>query len=300
MANQRPDLPAWRSLLFVPIVRDQFVAKAHTRGADGIILDLEDSVPEAEKDRARTLVPAVAKEVSKGGADVLVRINRPWHQAFRDIEASVGPGVMALVCPKVECPEHLVVIAELLDTFEAERGLPAGHTKLFALVETADAYFRMREIAKATPRLVAMSLGAEDFALSVGMEPLAETLQSLKQTAIVAARAAGILPMGFMGTVADFQDIEAFRQVVRRSRKFGFAAGTCIHPGVVHVLNEEYGVSAAAVDRARRMIAAYDEVIARGVGAVTFEGKMIDVPVVEREKALLRQAERFAARSRRA
>ena len=300
MANQRPDLPAWRSLLFVPIVRDQFVAKAHTRGADGIILDLEDSVPEAEKDRARTLVPAVAKEVSKGGADVLVRINRPWHQAFRDIEASVGPGVMALVCPKVESPEHLVVIAELLDTFEAARGLPAGHTKLFALVETADAYFRMREIAKATPRLVAMSLGAEDFALSVGMEPLAETLQSLKQTAIVAARAAGILPMGFMGTVADFQDIEAFRQVVRRSRKFGFAAGTCIHPGVVHVLNEEYGVSAAAVDRAKRMIAAYDEVISRGVGAVTFEGKMIDVPVVEREKALLRQAERFAARSRRA
>jgi citrate lyase subunit beta / citryl-CoA lyase len=296
MAFMRPDLPAWRSLLFVPVVRDKFVATAHTRGADGIILDLEDSVPEAEKDRARTLVPAAAKEVSKAGADVLVRINRPWHQAFRDIEASVGPGVMALVCPKVESPEHLGVISELLDATEAARGLPAGHTRLFALVETADAYFRMREIAKATPRLVAMSLGAEDFALAVGMEPLAETLQSLKQTAIVAARAAGILPMGFMGTVADFKDIEAFRQVVRRSRKFGFAAGTCIHPSVVHVLNEEYGVSPEAIDRAKRMIAAYDEVIARGVGAVTFEGKMIDVPVVEREKALLRQAEQFAAR----
>jgi citrate lyase subunit beta/citryl-CoA lyase len=296
MAFMRPDLPAWRSLLFVPVVRDKFVASAHTRGADGIILDLEDSVPEAEKDRARTLVPAAAKEVSKAGADVLVRINRPWHQAFRDIEAAVGPGVMALVCPKVESPEHLGVIAELLDTVEAQRGLPVGHTRLFALVETADAYFRMREIAKATPRLVAMSLGAEDFALAMGMEPLAETLQSLKQTAIVAARAAGILPMGFMGTVADFKDIEAFRQVVRRSRKFGFVGGTCIHPSVVHVLNEEFGVSSEAIDRAKRMIAAYDEVIARGVGAVTFEGKMIDVPVVEREKALLRQAERFAVR----
>ena len=84
-------------------------------------------------------------------------------------------------------------------------------------------------------------------------------------------------------------------QLVRRSRKFGFAAASCIHPSVVHVLNEEYGVSPEAVDRARRMIAAYDDVIARGIGAVTFEGKMIDVPVVEREKALLRQAERFAA-----
>ena len=117
-----------------------------------------------------------------------------------------------------------------------------------------------------------------------------------KQTMIIAARAAGIIPLGFMGTVADFKDLELFRQVVRRSRKFGFAAASCIHPSVVHVLNEEYGVSPEAIDRAKRMIAAYDDVIARGIGAVTFEGKMIDVPVVEREKALLRQAERFAAR----
>jgi citrate lyase subunit beta/citryl-CoA lyase len=99
-----------------------------------------------------------------------------------------------------------------------------------------------------------------------------------------------------MGTVADFQDLEAFRQVVRRSRKFGFTGGTCIHPSLVPVLNEEYGFAPEAIDRAQRMIAAYDDVIARGVGAVTFEGKMIDVPIVERAKALLRQAERFAAR----
>jgi len=296
MADQRPDLPAWRSLLFVPVIRDKFVASAHTRGADGIILDLEDSVPEAEKDRARGLVAEAAPVAGKGGADVLVRINRPWHQAFRDIEAAVGPNVMALVCPKVESPEHLGVIAELLDAFEAARGLKPGHTRLVALVETADAYFRVREIARATPRLVAISLGAEDFALSVGMQPIGETLQAPKQTVIIAARAAGILPLGFMGTVADFKDLEAFRALVRRSRTFGFACATCIHPSVVHILNEEYGVSPEAVDRARRMIAAYDEAIARGIGAVTFEGKMIDVPVVEREKALLRQAERFAAR----
>ena len=296
MTEMRPDLPAWRSLLFVPVTREKFVAAAHTRGADGIILDLEDSVPESEKGRARDLVATAAPRVSQSGADVLVRINRPWHQAFRDIEAAVGPHVSALMCPKVESPEHLGVIAELLDATEAARGLKRGHTQLVALVETADAYFRVREIAKATPRLVALSLGAEDFALSVGMQPLGETLQAPKQTVIIAARAAGIIPLGFMGTVADFQDIEAFRQVVRRSRTFGFAAATVIHPSVVHVLNEEYGVSPEALDRARRMIAAYDEAMARGVGAVTFEGKMIDVPVVEREKALIRRAERLAAR----
>ena len=296
MSKPRSELPAWRSLLFVPVVREKFVASAHTRDADGIILDLEDSVPEAEKERARGLVSAAARQVGSSGADVIVRINRPWQQAFRDIEAVVGPGVMALMCPKVESPEHLFVIAEMLDSLERARGLPLHHTKLVALIETADAYFRVREIAKATPRLVALSLGAEDFALSVGMEPQAEALQAPKQTVIIAARAAGVLPLGFMGTVADFKDLDAFRQIVRRSRKFGFAGATCIHPSQLAILNEEYGACAADVERARRMIAAYDAAMAKGLGAVTFEGKMIDVPVVERAKALIGLAARQAAR----
>jgi citrate lyase subunit beta/citryl-CoA lyase len=296
MAEPRSDLPAWRSLMFVPITREKFVNSAHQRGADAIILDLEDSVPEAEKDRARTLIHSAAKIVSVAGADVVVRINRPWHQAFADIEASVGPGVMALMCPKVESPEHIGVIAELLDTYEAQKGLPPGHTKLVALVETADAFFRLREIAKASPRLVAMSLGAEDFALALAMEPIGETLQLAKQTMIIAARGAGILPLGFMGTVADFADLDAFRETIRRSRRFGFAGGTCVHPSQVGILNEGYGFSAEDVDRATRMVVAYDDAKAKGLGAVTFEGKMIDVPVVERAQNVLRQAARFAAR----
>ena len=296
MPQPRPDLPAWRSMLFVPVTRDKFVASAHARGADAIILDLEDSVAESEKPRARTLVPAAAAQVGKSGADVLVRINRPWHQAFRDIEAVVGPGVGALMCPKVESPEHLGVIAEMLDTLEAERGLAQGHTRLVALVETADAYFRVREIAKATSRLDALSLGAEDFATSLGMEPIGETLQAPKQTIIIAARAAGILPLGFMGTVADFDDLAAFRATIRRSRKFGFTGASCIHPSQVPILNEEFGWSDAELDRARRMVAAYDAAKAQGLGAVAFEGKMIDVPVVERAEALIRQAEKQRAR----
>jgi citrate lyase subunit beta / citryl-CoA lyase len=286
----RADLPNWRSLLFVPIIREKFVASAHTRGADAIILDLEDSVPEEEKQRGRDLIASAAKEVGRAGAEVLVRINRPWHQAFRDIEAAVSAPVTALMCPKVESPEHLGVIAELLDVLERQRGMPLGHTKLVALIETAAAYFRAREIALATPRLVALSLGAEDFAASVGMEPLGETLEMPKQTVIIAARAAGILPLGFMGTVADFKDLDAFRAVVRRSRRFGFAAASCIHPSQLAILNEEYGVSPTETERARRLIAAYEAALAQGVGAVTFEGKMIDVPVVERARALLARA----------
>jgi citrate lyase subunit beta / citryl-CoA lyase len=290
MSVPRADLPNWRSLLFVPIIREKFIATAHTRGADAIILDLEDSVPEEEKQRGRELIASAAKEVGRAGAEVLVRINRPWQQAFRDIEAAVSAPVTALMCPKVESPEHLGVIAELLDVLERQRGMPLGHTKLVALIETAAAYFRAREIALATPRLVALSLGAEDFAASVGMEPLGETLEMPKQTVIIAARAAGILPLGFMGTVADFKDLDAFRAVVRRSRRFGFAAASCIHPSQLAILNEEYGVSPTEAERARRLIAAYEAALAQGVGAVTFEGKMIDVPVVERARALLARA----------
>jgi citrate lyase subunit beta / citryl-CoA lyase len=292
MSNPRADLPNWRSLLFVPIIREKFLASAHTRGADAIILDLEDSVPEDSKQRGRELIAAAAEAVGQSGAQVLVRINRPWLDAFRDIEAAVSPQVAALMCPKVESPEHLHVIAEMLDVLEGQRGLVAGHTKLVALIETAAAYFRAREIALATPRLVALSLGAEDFAWSVGMEPLGETLEMPKQTVIIAARAAGILPLGFMGTVADFKDLDAFRAVVRRSRRFGFAGATCIHPSQLAILNEEYGVSPEQAERARRLIAAYEAAMAKGVGAVTFDGKMIDVPVVKRARALLARARR--------
>jgi len=296
MAELRDDLPAWRSLMFVPVTREKFVSTAHTRGADAYILDLEDSVPEAEKPRGRTLIHSAAKEVSKTGADVVVRINRPWHQAILDIEAAVGPGVHSLMCPKAESAEHIGVIAELLDTFEAQKGLPRGHTKIVPLVETADAFFRLRDIAKASPRIVALSLGAEDFALALSMEPIGETLQMAKQTMIIAARAAGVLPLGFMGTVADFADLDAFRETIKRSRRFGFAGGTCVHPSQVAILNEGYGYSAEDVDRARRMIATYDDAMAKGLGAVTFEGKMIDVPVVERAQNVLRQAAKHAAR----
>ena len=204
---------------------------------------------------------------------------------------------MALMCPKVESPEHLGVIAELLDTLEAARGLPAGHTRLVALVETADAYFRMREIAKATPRLVALSLGAEDFALSVGMEPIGRDAARPRSrpSSSPPAPPASCRWASWARWPTSRTSRPSARSCAARASSAS-PARTCIHPSVVHVLNEEYGVSPEAIDRARRMIAAYDEVIARGVGAVTFEGKMIDVPVVEREKALLRQAERLAAR----
>src|SRR3954468_19175044 len=126
----RQDLPVWRSLLFVPVTQRRFVDGAARRGADGIILDLEDSVAASEKERARALVPETAEIVSRGGADVVVRINRPMRLAVRDVEAAVGPGVLALALPKVDSAEHVRLLAETVDEIEAQGGLAPGTARV--------------------------------------------------------------------------------------------------------------------------------------------------------------------------
>jgi citrate lyase subunit beta / citryl-CoA lyase len=289
-------LPVWRSLLFVPVTAQRFVDGAGRRGADAIILDLEDSVAASEKERARALVPEAADIVSRGGADVVVRINRPLRLAVRDIEAVIGPRVLALALPKTDSPEHVQLLAEIVDEIEAERGMASGTTRFIAMVETAAAFFRIAEIARAHPRLCALNLGAEDFATSAGMLPEAEALSMPKQMAVFAARAANIMPLGFIGSIAEFHDLDGFRQTIRRSRRFGFIGASVIHPSQVPILNEEFRPSAAEVDHARRVVAAYDTALADGVGAVTVAGKMIDVPIVERARLLLDREKAIAAR----
>jgi citrate lyase subunit beta / citryl-CoA lyase len=295
----KSDLPVWRSLLFVPMTARRFIEGAARRGADGIILDLEDSVAISEKERARTLVAEAAQLVSRGGADVIVRINRPMRMTVRDLEAVIGAGVQAIALPKAESAQHVELVSEMIDELEAERGIPIGTTKMLAMVETCSAFFHIHEIAKASPRLVALNLGAEDFALSAGMPPTAEGLFMPKQMCVFAARGAGIMPMGFVGTVADFSDLDGFRETIRRSRRLGFVGASVIHPSQVAILNEEFRPSAAEVDHARRVVGAYAKALAEGVGAVTVDGAMIDVPVVERARLLVEREEAIAAREAR-
>ncbi len=296
----RNDLPVWRSLMFVPVTADKFVRTGADRGADAIILDLEDAVAPSQKALARTLVEAAIPQVARNGADVLVRVNRPWRMLVRDIEAAVLPGVAALMLTKVDSPEHVLAAAEMVAELETERGLPAGGVKFVVLVETAVGFFRMEQIARAHPRIVGLSLGAEDFAADVGMQSEPEALFYPKQHTVFAARAAGVLPMGFIGSIADFRDQEAFRQIVRRSKRFGFMCASAIHPLQVAVLNEEFAPVAAEVERAERMVAAYEAAYAQGLGAVQFEGAMIDVPVVERAKTVLQRAAALRSKGRQA
>lgn len=283
----KPGLPVWRSLLYVPVNVEKYVEKAHTRGADCIQVDLEDSVPSAEKDRARTLVPAVAARVRRGGADVVVRINRPMAAAVRDLEACVGPDVDGIAVTKVQSADHLRLLDELVSELEAKRGLSPGHTRFIAMIETPEAFFRMAEIARAVDRLAAMNIGGEDFALETGMAPAEETLQMPKQQMIFAARSGGLMPLGFVASVAAFGDWTAFRAMVRRSRHFGFMGAGCIHPGQVPIVNEEYSPAPEEVAYARRVIVENITAEAAGRASFALDGKMIDVPVVVRARRLL-------------
>ncbi len=294
----RDDLPVWRSLMFVPVTSEKFVRTGADRGADAIILDLEDAVAPSQKDHARTLIADAIPHVSRNGADVLVRVNRPWRMLVRDIEAAVIPGVAALVLTKVDSPEHVHAVEEIVTELETERGLPAGGMKFVVLVETAAGFFQIDKIARASQRIVGLSLGSEDFAADVGMQADPEGLFYPKQQTLFAARAAGVLPMGFVGSIADFRDQDAFRAIVRRSRRLGFMCASAIHPLQVSVLNEEFSPPAAEVERAERMIAAYDAAYAQGLGAVQFEGAMIDVPVVERARTVVKRAMALRAKGR--
>ena len=178
--------------------------------------------------------------MSRGGADVVVRLNRPMRMTVRDLEAVIGPGVHAVALPKAESARARPARRRDHRRIGGRARHRGRHDEDAGDGRDRSAFFRIAEIARAHPRLVALNLGAEDFALSAGMLPEAEGLFMPKQTCVFAARAAGIMPMGFVGTVADFSDLDGFRETVRRSRRLGFVGASVIHPSQVAILNEEF------------------------------------------------------------
>ena len=290
------DALVWRSQLYVPANNRRFIDKAATRGADAIILDLEDSVPADERKGARARFEASVRAVGQAGADVTVRINASDDDAALDLEAAVLPGVRGIFVTKVRDAEYIRAISRRVGELETASGMTPGTICLIAMIETAAAYMQAYDIARADPRIAAMVLGGEDMALDLGMVPDADTLAVPKQQIAIAARAAGVLPFGIMGTVADYADTDAVRQVAERSRHFGFEGASCIHPSIVPILNAAFTPSDPEVDHARRVVAAYAEAEAAGTGAITVDGKMIDVPVALRAQNLLARFEAIQRR----
>ena len=168
----RPPSPVWRSILYVPGNVPKFIDKAHERGADCVLVDLEDSVTPSEKPRAREMLPETLKKVVRGGADVAVRINRPMRLAMADLEAAVRPGVAALFVTKTEGVQHLRLLDEMVTELEKERGMPVGGVGFGAMIEHPRALAHVNDIAEHAPRLISMMLGGEDFAKAVQRDAL--------------------------------------------------------------------------------------------------------------------------------
>jgi len=281
----------WRSLLYVPAHVEKFVSSPRIREADGVILDLEDSVPGDQKARAREAAAGAIRTLSQGRGDVLVRINDDPALAAADVAAVVRPGVRALVAPKVRNVDHVRVLNTLIDAAETANGVAAGTVRLVVLIETAEGFLNMAAIAKASPRVVAINLGNEDFALDLGMEPDDDTLRMPRQQLVIAAAAAGIMPLGLMGVATRFDDLEAYRALSLRSRRFGYAGATCIHPSQIAVLNAAFAPTEDELAWARRVIDGADAAAHDGKGAFQIDGKMIDAPIVARARNIVARAE---------
>ncbi|MER9191584.1 HpcH/HpaI aldolase/citrate lyase family protein [Mesorhizobium australicum] len=280
-------VPRWRSLLFVPAHIPRFVEAAHERGADGVILDLEDSVPQDQKGEARRQLPASVAKVGRKGASVLVRVNRGLCALADDLDAAVMAGVDALVLPKTESAEWVSEIAYAVSELERERSLPPGRIRFLAQIETPGALQRLAAIASAHPRMVAMALGPEDFSASVGGAPEFDLLLTPNLSVLFAARAAGLLPLGFVGSIGEFSDSDKVREAAAHARRLGFAGALAIHPTQVAIFNEAFSPNAQELEWARSVVAAENDAATRRLSAFSLNGKMIDPPVVRRAREIL-------------
>lgn len=269
-----------RSLLYVPANAPRFVGRAHERGADAIILDLEDAVAPADKLAARAALAEAVPAVGRQGATVFVRINA--DTAAADAEAACRAGAAGLMVPKVRSAEMLQALASGLDSIE--RGRAA--MRFVPLLEDPNAVLDARAILSG-PRVLGVAVGGEDLATAMDAEPTPEMLRVPKILVHLAAKAVGVLSFGLLRSIAGYADIDAIAASAREARALGFDGASCIHPAVVPILNAAFAPAPDALDRARRMIAAFDK---GGGSAFSFEGTMVDLPIVDRARRLLARA----------
>ena len=274
-----------RSLLYVPANAERFVAKAHERDADAIILDLEDAVVPGEKARARTCLATAVPAVARNGATVFVRINSTADTMMADAEAACRAGAFGLFVPKTREAQALLALASHLDRIERQLGRP--QMRLVPMIEDPGAVFDARAIGIATPRIFALVAGGEDLATAMGAEPTPEVLRLPKLMVHLAAKAAGILSFGLLRTVADYRALDDIARAAREARDFGFDGASCVHPSVVPILNAAFAPAPEQIEEATRMIAAAEAAMAKGQGAFVFDGRMVDEPVVARARAVL-------------
>jgi citrate lyase subunit beta/citryl-CoA lyase len=276
-----------RSRLYLPGNEPKFFPNAGLHGPDGLILDLEDSVAPAEKDAARVLVRNALRTLDFHGAERMVRINQ-GDRGLADLEWVVGHGVQLVLVPKVEDPAQVAAVAARIDQLRA--GGPG--VLLMPIIESALGAWRAYEIAGASPAVVALAIGLEDYTADIGAQRTQAGTESFWARAQVlnGARAAGVQPIDTV--FSDVGDMAGLRASVLEAKALGFTGKGCIHPRQVAVVHEAFAPAPDEVEKSVRIVRAFEDAQARGLGVVSLGTKMIDAPVVKRALATVELAVR--------
>lgn len=309
----QPPAPARpnRCQLFGPGSNAKLFEKMATSAADVINIDLEDSVAPSDKDAARANTVAAINDVDWGNKTLSVRINGLdtgwWYRDVVDLLEQGGDRLDQIMIPKAGCAADIYAVDALVTGVERAQGRqkPIGFE---VIIESAAGIAHVEEIAAASPRLAAMSLGAADFAASMGMSTtgIGGTQENYYMrhegqsywpdpwhwatAAIVAAcRTHGVLPVD--GPFGDFSDDDGFRAQARRVATLGMVGKWAIHPKQVALANEVFTPSEAAVQEAREILAAMEEAKARGEGATTYKGRLVDIASIKQAEGIVKQAE---------
>ncbi len=278
-----------RSIMYIPGNNPKMLAKAPEIPADIITLDLEDSVPPAEKETARKLIRENLKLAGTGGAQVYVRINN-WETELTndDLEAIVYEGLAGVTLAKTGCANDVLRLEWKLEELERRRGLEVGTVKISMLLETAKGVINAAECCLASKRNVNAIFGAVDYCRDMRVKLTSEAVeqQYARAHVAVACRMAGIVAID--APFVDFKNIEAFEKNVAEGRQMGYEGRMIIHPGQVEPSNKMYSPDPADVEWAHGVVKVFEEEgIAKGKAAVSYNGKMVDTPVYLNAKDIL-------------
>ena len=290
-----------RSMLSVPGQRQNMIDKAFTLEPDAMIFDLEDAVPPSLKDTARALVAeAVQRPKDARSKARFVRVNgSTTGRTDDDVRAIVHERLDGVTLPKVETVAEVEHLDALLTQLEKERGIRAGSIRMLVSIESAKGVRWVDDIVLASPRILAVFMGGEDFAMDLGLPVIRsgagqEQLYARSRVMIAAAMARIFsVDQGSM----DFRDLDAFRRHVQGSRQLGFTSGWCIHPNQIPISNEVFSPTPEEVEISRRVVAAFEEAKAAGLGAVMMGGQFVELPIVERAQRTLLLHDAIAARA---
>lgn len=288
-------LKAIRSALFVPGNRLDRVEKALATDTDMVLIDLEDAVPPAQKAEARAGVAGKLAQLEN--SRVLVRVNAIDSQfVAADLKAVVAAAPAGLMVPKVQSAADVERIDRMILATEKAAGLEAGSLPVIALIESAQGVVNVDAIAQAgreTGRVHTAAFGAADYTLDLGASISAggEELIYPRSRVCLACRAAGLEPPIDTPFLADLKDLAALETDAKRSKQFGFQGKLCIHPIQIEVVNRVFSPSQAEIEFAVQVVAAFEAAEAEGQGAIQVAGKLVDLPVVEEARRIMRLAD---------